>query len=596
MEVDYTQLLVPLAEKTTDILFRFTQDALSNKSSVKRTLEDYLKTSLKNYGYTKTILYRDKPTLVSNFYISTKLKTKDKIIHSDDISEIFQVSRSILITGLAGSGKSIFCRNIFLEILCSSKWGVPIFVELRNLPNEEPYIENAIVELFKTSNNNFQVNDVVNILNCGPAKIILDGFDEIDPAKVESVGQEIVFLTKKYQGLTVFLTSRPDETVSSMEGFTELRVCPLDKDSAIKLVSKLQYDEIVKSKFLDELKGDLFENHQSFLSNPLLLTIMLMTYEQLADIPGKMHIFYEQAFDFLFNKHDATKSMYKRTHFSNLSIDDFKKVLSAFSILTYINREFRFSDSKALEHLESTKKIISIEFDKQKYLSDLEKSTCILMRDGLQLSFSHRSFQEYFSALYISKLTSENRPKLLSKLCEHSSFDNVVDLLFEMNVELVEKDLILPKVKHFNKRMLKIIKDDGWFVSVLKLFMDEIEIGSDSIDEDGRREGKIAFVMRLDNTSAMNFSMIRKLYRNHFSDIWSVCDSEIDKYFENNMQSRRCVLSKRISKSDLDFLHEIGIQRIAEMIEVKLIKLENDLKMKRKNVSNDITNMLIRNK
>jgi hypothetical protein len=165
-----------------------------------------------------------------------------------------------------------------------------------------------------------------------------------------------------------------------------------------------------------------------------------------------------------------------------------------------------------------------------------------------------------------------------------------------MNVELVEKDLILPKVKHFNKRMLKIIKDDGWFVSVLKLFMDEIEIGSDSIDEDGRREGKIAFVMRLDNTSAMNFSMIRKLYRNHFSDIWSVCDSEIDKYFENNMQSRRCVLSKRISKSDLDFLHEIGIQRIAEMIEVKLIKLENDLKMKRKNVSNDITNMLIRNK
>ena len=39
--------------------------------------------------------------------------------------------------------------------------------------------------------------------------------------------------------------------------------------------------------------------------------MMLMTFDEFAEIPSKMHVFYEQAFNVLYNKHDATKASFK---------------------------------------------------------------------------------------------------------------------------------------------------------------------------------------------------------------------------------------------------------------------------------------------
>ena len=65
--------------------------------------------------------------------------------------------------------------------------------------------------------------------------------------------------------------------------------------------------EIFQQKFIDNVKKHLYDKHKSFLSNPLLTTMMLLTFDQFAEIPEKMFLFYEQAFDTLFLKHDATK-------------------------------------------------------------------------------------------------------------------------------------------------------------------------------------------------------------------------------------------------------------------------------------------------
>ena len=66
--------------------------------------------------------------------------------------------------------------------------------------------------------------------------------------------------------------------------------------------------------------------HESFASNPLLLNIMLLTYDNYADIPEKLHLFYSNAFETLYIKHDATKGGYKREFKTKLSSDDFKRV------------------------------------------------------------------------------------------------------------------------------------------------------------------------------------------------------------------------------------------------------------------------------
>ena len=90
-----------------------------------------------------------------------------------------------------------------------------------------------------------------------------------------------------------------------------MRVQPLDLASAVELVRKLPFDDPVKERFVADLHGGLFKSHESFLSNPLLLSIMLLTYSDIAHIPTKLSIFYTQAYESLFQKHDALKGGFR---------------------------------------------------------------------------------------------------------------------------------------------------------------------------------------------------------------------------------------------------------------------------------------------
>jgi len=119
-------------------------------------------------------------------------------------------------------------------------------------------------------------------------------------------------------------------------------VQPLDINQVTALIGKLKYDDKIKRKFVQRIKADLYSKHQSFLSSPLLATMMLLTFDQFADIPEKIHLFYEQAFDTLFAKHDATKEAYKRQSQTKLPIDVFKKALAYFWLKTSACKIFTF--------------------------------------------------------------------------------------------------------------------------------------------------------------------------------------------------------------------------------------------------------------
>lgn len=66
------------------------------------------------------------------------------------------------------------------------------------------------------------------------------------------------------------------------------------------------------------------------------------------------------------------------------------------------------------------------------------------MRDGLQIVYAHRSFQEYFAARFICEAQAALQEKLISKYSSMSLRDNVLDMLYEMRPEIVERYYILP--------------------------------------------------------------------------------------------------------------------------------------------------------
>lgn len=422
------------------------------KLRLRRTYESYLTTAGERYGKAKSFFIRSAPTSIYDFYIPLGVSYGKKRFPKIKYADVVALTTRAVVTGPAGSGKSMLMRHLFLSALAEES-KVPVFVELRNGNTHDTTVIDLIVSNLREHGFTLSESYISKALAEGHFAILLDGYDEIAHPRRAKVSRQILKLSKDAPKCTIMVSSRPDDIFSGWQDFSALHLNPLTLEEASELVSKLPYDEDIKSKFLKDLRKNLFRRHESFLSNPLLLSIMLLTYGMSADIPTKLSIFYNQAYEALFQRHDALKAGFQRDRLCDLDIQDFSKVFSAFCAQTYDRRLFQFSRSDALTYLEKAKKAADITVDNEKFLDDALQSVCLLVEDGLLLAFAHRSFQEYFVAKFISEETPVLQRKLIDRFWHNIRSDSVIFLLYEMNPNLVERDFLIPKLNGLFKKI-----------------------------------------------------------------------------------------------------------------------------------------------
>lgn len=428
-------------------------------------------------------------------------------------------------------------------------------------------------------------------MTSGKMVLILDGFDEVDVQYRTRITKDILSLSNTYPKIRIMASSRPDDTLDSWEEFVKYRVRPLTKEQALELITKLDYDEKTKSRFVDELQKGLYEQHQDFLSNPLLLTMMLLTYEQIAEIPSKMHIFYNQAFETLFNKHDALKSLYKRKTYTEMPIDDFKRVLSAFSMTSYTKRHVSFSRDDINVFFDSARKLTGIEFDNSQFLKDLLESVCILYKDGFYYTYTHRSFQEYFAAYFLSSFTSPRRTQILKRMIASSDRDNVLKLLFEMNPEAVEQDLIIPVIEQTLKESKSVKGGIYKYARILDLWYEGLSL----IPGD-----QIGYRLSDDKPSSFLMIFIYKMYPNFAEQLQSwrqnKKDEEIEKKIIRQLFKKpndRLVPFLPITKEKHDAFIKLGCKDyVEERLRISR-QILSHFKKKYKDLEEDIDTLLL---
>lgn len=460
---------------------------------------EYLERNYERYSKTKTLLYRDSPVNIKDFYIRTDLIINSKTVDEKKFINEIKKNKRLIILGGAGCGKSTFCKSIFIELIEQPVGIFPIFIELRHLNNSsDKSIYNFIMNSMVAISSSFKKEQLDYALKLGKVLVILDGFDEVNSEDRENIEKEILYLSNNYHGVKILLSSRFDNRFSSWEEFYQYKVLELDKDKALSLINKLDYDEQVKQPFCEELDKTLYQSHESFASNPLLLTMMLLTYEQIAEIPSKIHLFYEQAFLKLFNKHDSLKSMYKRKSFSQLPLDEFKRCLEAFCILSYCDRLYSFKENEINKYLTNSIVISDVNTKSYDFLNDLLDSVCILQRDGLGFTFTHRSFQEYFTAQFIVNKATDKKYDLLDRIFNLNWRDNILHMIYDINESLLERDWIIPKCEKF----ISDIQSDNNELTVLrKIYVSLTEIYGNQHSEigftfgDARKYGEFCFFM-----------------------------------------------------------------------------------------------------
>lgn len=422
------------------------------KISLKKAYTDYLIATKQKYSTSKSFFIRNQSVDLYSYYIPTGIQCDKQEILLPSFKNCLESSNRIVITGTGGSGKTVLIKHLFLDCIKDKRFA-PILIELRDLNNETLSLDNFIKGTLDTYGFDVSGSFILRAKKAGHFCFFLDGLDEVDYKTKKTLLQQIKSLSNKFPKCPIFISSRPDDVFTGLDNFSVFSMIPLDVESAIKLINKLPFDKSIQNKFTKKLAEGLFEKHESFLSNPLLLSIMLLTYSENAEIPSKLSIFYNQAYEALFQRHDAYKGAYTRNRLTDLDIQDFARVFSLFSVQTYDKRVFKMPKTDCLKYIDKSRANLVKEFSPEDYLSDLLNAACLLLEDGLEISFSHRSFQEYFVARYISSAAPEIQEKLIHRYLSHISSDQVLFLLLEINPELVERVLLVPELESMFKNL-----------------------------------------------------------------------------------------------------------------------------------------------
>ena len=446
-------------EKPSDAITKITKNALAKiKVNLDTAFTSYLDKSYTKYSTIKTLLYKDEFRKLHDFFVVPNLrkgnKKKESIIsaqNSRSVRNFFQ-SNFAIVQGTGGAGKSMLMKHLFLSELETRDF-IPVFFELKDI-NKQDGDYNLIDAIFEGMNILVESTSKAAVkyaLERGMFMILLDGLDEIDGNKSKDFTEKLNDFCDKYSLNTVIMSSRPIDDFISFEKFAVLETMPLNKTQAISLIEKLEYQDDSKQKFITALDGELFERHEEFASNPLLLTMMFLTYDEFAEIPETPHLFYERAFETLLIKHDRTKEGYTRKIESGLRSDSFKKVFATFCCMTYYNNTLSFSEGELISTLNRVKMEVAkdgIELDIGKYIRDLTNAVCMLHKEGYTYSFTHRSFQEYFTAVYLKDQTDDIMEKrslaIIVRDVSRALNDRTFNMLYDMAKNKFEKNIMLP--------------------------------------------------------------------------------------------------------------------------------------------------------
>lgn len=416
------------------------------KQAILRAYSPELVNTLKRVSEIKNLLYRNKPAKIADIFVEPVIRHNDDEFTATQIFDLFSDNQRIILRGSAGLGKSVLMKQFCLRHVDNQIAFAPLFLELRKVSESTSKdIAAALFETYNGRNYPLGFEEFQKALESRTFSVLLDGFDEVQPSLRDGVEGAILRFANQFPACPLIVSGRSERSFLSWEQFVVYDLAPMDEKSTVELISKLDVELGLKERFISEAIPRLFqENDKSFIQTPLLAILMLLTYSTFVDVPKQMHIFYANAFETLLRDHDVTKSQFRRPLVSGIAEEDFKRIFSAFCALTYFQKKFEFSFDEIERAIDQSLKATQVTAKIRNVIDDLTLSICVMQYENLEYSFVHRSFQEYFSAVYLRDSPMSVVSAFLDS--ESSRRENVIPMLMGMDRDRIEKEWVIGKL------------------------------------------------------------------------------------------------------------------------------------------------------
>lgn len=445
---------------------------------------------------------------INDLYVCPHITKKDGEGYNRKLIEykrFLKILNKVVLLGNPGGGKSTFSKKLCYDIcldydarLISSKKLTPILIVLRDYAVLKKQKQMSILD-FVISNihSDYQLNVEPKyleylILN-GRLLFIFDGLDELlDTAYRGVISSDIESFSNLYPALPIIVTSREvgyDQAPLNESRFQIYKISPFDENQISEYVNKwfnLDNNLTTEEKqnkinsFLEESKiaPDLREN-------ALMLALLCSIYRGENYIPRNRPELYEKCALMLFERWDKSRGLHDPPFEANLKP---AMMYLAHWIYTNINLENGVTESQLIKK--------SVEYLYPKKYEDIDEANkyatefIIFCRgrawvftdtgttkDGENLyQFTHRTFLEYFTALYITRIHSDAK-LLLDHLYPHislSEWDVVSQLALQIlnkNIEEGANDFLEDLISRYSDNELKNINIIGFLNRTLSFIV-----------------------------------------------------------------------------------------------------------------------------
>ncbi|MDD4884016.1 NACHT domain-containing protein [Sulfuricurvum sp.] len=440
----------------------------------------YLEKKYKQNLKLKTFLHRSEPISLDKIYQPVFLEPN---IPTTSIKTLFSKTKTITVIGNAGSGKTTLVKYLFNRSI-KEKFAIPVIIELRYLNEYDGSIQQYIFEELMKISIEISQKTFIDFLKHGRFVFFLDGYDEVGSKQLHMTAKGLNEFVSEFSNNFYMLTSRPGTYIQHHLLFTTYDIQPMRVEEIFSFIEKQQLEKEFFKKITQSINENLLTLSE-YIHNPLLLSLYILTYQKNPTIPNQKSTYYRRVFDILFQEHDSlSKFSFEREKRTNLSQNDFDKVLQAFSFTTYFSNKLFFNRQQAFTLL--TNIHYSKQFDHEAFIHDLLVALSLWIEDDGRYYFIHRSMQEYFAAEYIKntidhkKIIYEELRHINEKL-NHSEYYNFLDMCKELDEYHYTKYYYLPLLQE-GKKIIQNIDLSFPKLSIIHVFYSYIAPNRDYRD------------------------------------------------------------------------------------------------------------------
>jgi hypothetical protein len=317
----------------------------------------------------------------------------------------------LFLLGQPGAGKTTFLKHLVMEAVQGQINAIPIFVGLKAWADSKLELMPFLVRQFAICNFPNAQPFIETILDEGNALVLFDGLDEVSAVQDlrQRITQMIREFAQQYGHSRMVITCR---TAASDYLFEQFRYCELAD------FSQAQIEEFVgrwfaessakRIAFLDAFSRPEHQRLGELARRPLLLTMLCLTFDETMAFPQRKAELYEEALDALLKKWDSSRSIQRDQIYKQLSLGHKRQLLTELAAECFARGEFLMHKRELAQRVSQFLQRLPPsdhrdEVDGEVVLRSIEAQHGLLIERAQGIySFSHLTFQEYFTARYIA--------------------------------------------------------------------------------------------------------------------------------------------------------------------------------------------------